>query len=252
MSRLVIVLVAILTFALGGCAPQVSGGQQAAERVLVFPGGWIKGRWVYQGNDVFSLPAKPTDADASGLTLGVVYEYSWQLYQDGQLTSETPLPYPALSLHARPAWVVVLNRGLYTRATGWLDYPALDAVNTDDGLYWVNEEGLWQGGRRLLAGEFERVLALGNRILSLGRDRGVYWPNREEIVLPPDWTAADAGNDLYLLVPAGLLRYDPGGFELGLYPGSFTDLAVGEDGGVWLAAADGRVIHLTPELEEAW
>lgn len=243
---------AVLILLLGGCVPGVSPGRQAAERVLVFPGGWIEGRWVHQGENVYSLPAAPRDADAKKQTLGVVYAYSWQRYLEGQLEYEATLPYPALRLHARPAWLVVLERGLYTEAAGWLDYPARDAVNTDGGLYWVNEEGLWQGNRRLLEGEFERVLAPGSRVLALGRERGVYWPDEEEIDLPPGWTAADAAGDLYLLTPTGLLRYDPAGYELGSYPGDFSDLAVSEDGDVWLAAGDGRVIHLTPELEEAW
>lgn len=252
MSRYIFAVLAVLILLLGGCVPGVSPGRPAAERVLVFPGGWIEGRWVHQGDNVFSLPAAPRDADASGKSLGVVYPYSWQRYREGQLDYEATLPYPAISLHARPARVVVLERGLFTEAAGWLDYPARDAVNTDWGLFWVNSEGLWQGGRKLIGGDFLRVLALGGRVLALGAEKGVYWPDEEEIDLPPGWTAADAAADLYLLTPAGLLRYDPAGYELGTCPGSFSDLAVSEDGDVWLAATDGRVVHLTPELEEAW
>lgn len=252
MLRLTRLLPALALFLLlGGCVPGVSPGTGAAEGVLVFPGGWIAGRWAHQGDYSFSLPAQPLDADAAGDVLGVLYPYSWQLYQDGQLKSEHTLPYPAKRLHARPAWVAVLERGLFTATDGWLDYPAADAANTSSGLFWVNDEGLWRGSKKVLAGEFERVLELDGRVLALAADRGVYWPDEDEIDLPPGWTEATAADDLYLLTPEGLYRYDPAGYELGFYPGSFNDLAAGPSG-VWLAAADGRVIHLTPQLEEAW
>ena len=252
MYRLATVILTVFLLLLGGCLPRVSPNQSATNKLLVFPGGWIDGRWVHLAEDVYSLPATPRDADANGKVIGVIYAYSWQRYLTGQLDYEATLPYPAVSLHARPAWVVVLERGLYTEASGWLDYPALDAVNTKMGLFWVNDEGLWQGAQQLVEGRFRRVLALENRILALSQESGVYWPGEEVINLPSDWSAADAAADLYLLTPTGLLRYDPAGYELGFYPGSFSDLAVAENGDVWLATDDGRVVHLTAELEEAW
>ncbi|WP_457631322.1 hypothetical protein [Oceanithermus sp.] len=251
MTRLSLLL-AVAAVLLGGCLPSLSPAGPPATPTLVFPGGWISGGWVHQGDSVFSLPAPPLDADAAGGVLGVVYPYSWQRYRDGLLQAEATLPYRARRLHARPAWVVVLDRGLFTETGGWLDYPAQDAVNTDQGLFWVNDEGLWQNERLLVSEGFERVLAVGDRVLALGREHGRYWPGDEEIEVPQGWTRAAAAADLYLLTPEGLYRYDPAGYELGFYPGSFYDLAVGPDGQVWLAASDGGVVHLTPELEEAW
>jgi len=250
--RAVRLLVVASILLLGGCVPGVSPGNAPAERLLVFPGGWVEGRWVHQGGIEYSLPAVPVDIDASEDLVGVIYPYSWQTYQEGQLQSDTPLPYPALRLHARPGWVVVLERGLYTTATGWLDYPAVDAILSGDGVFWVNDQGLWQGSRKLRDGNFSRVLQVDDRILALGEGRGVYWPNDDEIELPAGWSEADAASDLYLLTPDGLVRLDPAGYTLGEYAGKFTDLAVADDGDVWLARADGQVVHLTAELEEAW
>lgn len=252
MLKLKNIILITLIFFFSGCIPGIDSNQQASEKLLVFPGGWIIGRWVHQEADIFSLPASPQDADADGKVLGIIYTFSWQRYKDGLLEDEVSLPFSARYLHARPAWVVILEKGLYTEASGWLDYPAQDAVNTDRGLFWVNNDGLWRGGRKLLSGNFQRVLALEERILALGLENGVYWPDEEEISLPPNWIAADAADDIYFLTPAGLHRYDPAGYEIGFYPGSFSDLAVDKENGVWLAASGSRVVHLTPELEEAW
>ncbi len=241
----------VLLAALGACAPATV--EEAAATVRVVPGGWIEGRWVHLGKDVFALPAPPLDADASASGLDVVYPYVWQRYGGGgEPLLRVELPARARWIHARPLPVVGVEGGLYTEAVGLRGYPAVDAALTEDGLYWTDGEALWRERERLLDGAFERVLVVADRVLALERDRGVYWPGEREIELPPDWFAADAATDLYLLTSAGVVWLDADGYELGTYPGGFEQLAVDTASGIWLLDDAGNVRHLTLELEETW
>ena len=241
----------VLLAALGACAPATV--EEASAPVRVFPGGWIEGRWVHLGEEVFALPAPPLDADASTNGLDVLYPYVWQRYgAGGEPLLRLDLPARGRWIHARPLPVVGVEGGLYTEAGGLRGYPATDAALTEDGLYWTDGEALWRERERLLDGAFERVLVVSDRVLALERDRGVYWPDEHAIELPANWFAADAATDLYLLTPAGVVWLDAEGYELGTYPGRFAQLAVGASAGVWLLDEDGNVRHLTLQLEEAW
>lgn len=246
-SRPLLLLLALLA----GCAPR-SAGTAETPVALVFPGGVVEGRWVETPAGGFALPAPPLDVDAGGAGLEVLYPYAWQRYREGELIESHDLPARARTLHARPEPIVLLEDGVYTAPGGWRAYPAADAVRTDRGVYWVNEEGLWLERERLLEGAFERVLALDGEVVALGRSRAIRWPGGYELDLPEDWFAADAAGDLYLLTPAGVHRYDPEGYELGFYAGDFRDLAASRTAGVWLLTQGREPVHLTLELEEAW
>ncbi len=236
---------------LAGCAPR--SAVTAAEPVaLVFPGGVVQGRWVETPAGGFALPAPPLDVDAGESGLDVLYPFTWQRYREGELTESHDLPARAREVRARPQPVVLLEDGVYTTPGGWRAFPATDAVRTDRGVYWVNDEGLWLERERLLEGAFERVLALEGEVVALQRSRALRWPGTYELDLPEDWFAADAAGDLYLLTPAGVHRYDPEGYELGFYAGGFRDLAASRAAGVWLLTRDGEAVHLTLDLEEAW
>ncbi|GEM_PF-2545230 len=249
MSRLWLLPVLLL---LGGCLPGVSPGRTPAEtKTIVFPGGWIQGQWVKAWDGEFALAAAPLAADARDDVLGVLYPYSWLRYRSGQLLSDVHLPYKGRWLHARPQWIVGLERGLYDESDGWLDYPATDAVNTARGVFWVGKEALWRNREKLLEGSFVRVLYLDGRVLALEKNDAVFWPGEERIDLPEDWSKADAAEDLYLLTPKGVVRMTSSGFVVGQYPGSFEQIAVSQNGDVWLAK-DNEVLHLNKYLEEAW
>lgn len=239
-----------LLLLLASCAPQAV--QKSTEQTLVFPGGVVVGRWVNTSAGSFALPAAPLGVDANEGVLEVLYPYVWQRYRNGALLATYDLPAPARAVRARPEPVVLLKDGLFTLEAGRMGYPAVDAVRTNQGIFWVNEKGLWRGQERLLDGDFMRVLAVGGKVLALRRSRAQRWPEGYEWELPDGWFAADAAEDLYLLTPDGVHRYDLEGYELGFYAGAYTSLAVGPQAGVWLLAKDGTVVRLSLDLEEAW
>jgi hypothetical protein len=238
-------------FLIAACAPR-SVDVAETPAALVFPGGVVQGRWVEAAGASFPLPAPPLDVDAGDQGLEVLYPYVWQRYRDGALVERYDLPARARRLHARPEPVVLLEDGVYTPEAGWRAFRARDAVRTARGVFWIGDGGLWRDRERLLDGEFERVLAVGDEVVALGRTRAVRWPGARELELPEGWTAADAAGDLYLLTPAGVYRYDLEGYELGFHAGAYRDLAVSASAGVWLLAPDGSPVHLTLELEAAW
>ncbi|HGY10354.1 MAG TPA: hypothetical protein ENK37_09960 [Oceanithermus profundus] len=235
---------------LGACAPLPSVQETSADR-LVFPGGWVEGRWVH-GEVSFPLPAPPLDVDAVEDRIEVLFPYVWQSYRDGELTERHDLPAPARALRARPQPLVLLEDGVFTPEGGRRGYPARDAVRTRDGVYWIDDEGLWFERERLADGRFERVLAAGDEVVALARDHALRWPGERTLELPAEWFAADAAGDLYLLSPDGVHRLDLEGYELGFYPGAFEDLAASSDAGVWLLDEGGGVRHLDLRLEESW
>ena len=239
-----------LLLLLAACAPQPL--QPTPTRTQVFPGGVVQGRWVTTASGSFALPAAPLDVDANSDVLEVLYPYVWQRYRGGERFATHDLPARARAVRARPEPLVLLEDGLFTPEVGRRGYPARDAVRTDRGVYWVNEEGLWRERERLQDGDFLRVLDLGGEVLALGRAGALRWPGAYELDLPKGWIAADAAADLYLLMPDGVHRYDREGYELGFFAGAFTDLAVGPQAGVWLLTANGAALHLTLDLEEAW
>jgi len=241
---------AVLLLLLAACAPQPL--QPTSTRTQVFPGGVVQGRWVTTAAGSFALPAVPLDVDANADVLEVLYPYVWQRYRKGERFATHDLPARARAVRASPEPLVLLERGLFTPAAGLLGYPARDAVRTDRGVYWVNEEGLWRGQERLQDGDFVRVLDLDDEVLALGHAGALRWPGGYMLDLPDGWIAADAAADLYLLMPDGVHRYDREGYELGFFAGAFTDLAVGPQAGLWLLSADGKTVHLTLDLEEAW
>jgi len=212
----------------------------------------VQGRWVESPAGSFALPAPPLDVDAGPDGLEVLYPYVWQTYRDGELASVHDLPSRARAIHARPEPIVMLEKGFFTPERGWLSLPATDAVRTGEGVFWVNEEGLWHERELVADGSYERVLAVGDEVLVLGREHALAWPAEREIELPLDWFAADSAADLYLLSPAGVHRLDPAGYEMGFYAGNFSDLAVSAGAGVWLVTKEGQTLHLTLELEKAW
>ncbi len=235
---------------LAACAPVPTEQETGAAR-LVFPGGWLEGRWV-RGEVSFALPAAPIDVDAAGNRIEVLFPYVWQSYRDGELAGRHDLPAPARALRARPLPLALLEDGVFTPGGGLRGYPARDAVRTRDGVYWIDGEGLWFERERLADGRFERVLAAGDEVVALARDHALRWPGERTLELPAEWFAADAAGDLYLLTPDGVHRFDLEGYELGFHPGAFEDLAASPDAGVWLLDEGGGVRRLDLRLEEAW
>lgn len=189
----------------------------------VYPGGYAEGPYV-EGRFQAVLPGPPLLLDADEAALYAAYPF--QLLRINGGLESLPLPSTPLFLRARPRLVVGLAEGVYTEE-GLFPYRAKDALLLD-GLYYVNETGLYREGVRLEAGDFWQVVALKGKVYALG-GRLYRHPDGHTAPLPPGLKKAEAGLEaLFLLAEDGLYRLDEEGRVLAHRPGRFRDLAVGD------------------------
>lgn len=123
-----------------------------------------------------------------------------------------PLPGVPRFLRARPGLAVGPEGGVLT-PRGLLPYPAQDALETPEGLYWVDAEGLHLEGRLLLPGSFRQVVAWEGEVVALGTEAH-FFPSGRRLALPAPALKAQAarcgvaflaeGGLAHLLTPTGL------------------------------------------------
>lgn len=241
----------LVAFSLGlaACAPQpqTSPTPVAAEPILI-EGGVVEGRLVRASGLQLALPSPTPLVARSGETLLAAYPFQLLIYQNGFIRESLPLPGVPTFVRAKPLPLVGLADRLYVPGLGTLLYKAKDALNTKEGVYWLDDEGISLERRRLAEGRFN-FLAAGERyVYAFGRE-ALRLPDRTWVPLPGSVRAAVVLEDLYVLTPEGLFRLSPEGLRLGFRAGAFSGL---QTDGVYLYTLEaGRLVTLRLNLDIA-
>ena len=206
----------LLLVLLAACAPLPEGPG------LPYPGGFVRGS-VVEGRFQAILPGAPLLVDADAEALYAAYPYQLLEVRAGKVQS-LPLPGVPRFLRARPRLAVGLEGGVLT-PRGLLPYPAQDALETPEGLYWVDAEGLHLEGRLLLPGSFRQVVAWEGEVVALGTEAH-FFPSGRRLALPAPALKAQAAR-------CGVAFLAEGGLAHLLTPTGLTPLGPAEDLAAW-------------------
>lgn len=188
---------------LAACAPLA-----AQPPLMPYPGGFARGGGV-EGRFQVALPGPPLLLDADEKALYAAYPYQLLTYREGALES-LPLPGIPRFLRASPRLLVGLEGAVWTRDALY-PYPALDAVQGEGGLFYVDGRGLYREGTLLKPGAFRQVVAWERGVVALGRE-AYFYPEGRLLSLPHSARKAQTGacgvvallDALYLVQPWGL------------------------------------------------
>lgn len=194
----------LLLVLLAACAPLPEGPG------LPYPGGFVRGS-VVEGRFQAILPGAPLLVDADAEALYAAYPY--QLLGGAGGKGPKPAPPRGAPVPQGPARPRRGPEGGVLTPRGLLPYPAQDALETPEGLYWVDAEGLHLEGRLLLPGSFRQVVAWEGEVVALGTEAH-FFPSGRRLALPAPALKAQAarcgvaflaeGGLAHLLTPTGL------------------------------------------------
>lgn len=241
----------LVAFSLGlaACAPQPqTPPTPAAPEPILIEGGVVEGRLVRAIGLQLALPSPTPLVARSGEALLAAYPFQLLIYQNGFIRESLPLPGVPTFVRARPLPLVGLADRLYVPGLGTLLYKAKDALNTKEGVYWLDDEGISLERRRLAEGRFNFLAAGERHVYAFGRE-ALRLPDRTWVPLPGSVRAAVVLEDLYVLTPEGLFRLSPEGLRLGFRAGAFSGL---QTDGVYLYTLEaGRLVTLRLNLDIA-
>lgn len=236
-----------LSLGLAACAPQPQTPPTPTEPILI-EGGVVEGRLVRAIGLQLALPSPAPLVARSGETLLAAYPFQLLIYQNGFIRESLPLPGVPTFVRAKPLPLVGLVDRLYVPGLGTLLYKAKDALNTKEGVYWLDDEGISLERRRLAEGRFNFLAAGERHVYAFGRE-ALRLPDRTWVPLPGVVRAAVVLEDLYVLTPEGLFRLSPEGLRLGFRAGAFSGL---QTDGVYLYTLEaGRLVTLRLNLDVA-
>jgi hypothetical protein len=184
----------------------------------------------------------------SGETLLAAYPFQLLIYQGGFIRENLPLPGVPTFVRAKPNPLVGLEDRLFAPGLGTLPYRAKDALRTPEGVYWLDEEGVYLERRQLYQGRYTFLSASERYAFAFGQE-ALRLPDGLRIPLPARVKAAVVLDELYVLNPEGLYRLSLEGLRLGFLPGDFEGLE--SDGGFLYTLQAGRLIILQRNLEQA-
>ncbi|GAA6756013.1 hypothetical protein Thermus77420_14890 [Thermus thalpophilus] len=173
-----------LLILLVACAPL-----RATPPALPYPGGFARGGLV-EGRFQAILPSPPLFLDADREALYAAYPYQLLVLREGSLES-LPLPGVPRFLRASPRLAVGLGEAVWTPG-GLLPYPAKDAFLSDEGLYWVGQEGVYRERTLLQRGRYTQVVAWEGAV-ALGEE-AFFHPEGRTLPLPAPVLKAQAGD----------------------------------------------------------
>ena len=239
-------LLGLLVLALASCAPVLQSQSRPSPAPLLVAGGLVQGGWANVDNEQFPLSGQPLAAAYASGRLYAAYPYQLQVYKNGTLEQSFSMTGTPTAIHTLPKPVVVMRQGLFLPGAGVFSYPAKDALSNSQGLWWVGRGGLWLGEKRIVQGEFQKVVGSDNIVIALGRNQAAAYPSGERFPLPQGWLGVAFLKYLYVLTPTGVREFSKSGLELARTSGQFE--AIRADGnGVWLLQGD-RLLHLSLSL----
>ncbi len=235
----------LLALLLGACAPQ-SQPTEPSLPVLI-EGGVVEGRLVRAAGLQLALPNPTPLVARSGETLLAAYPFQLLVYQEGFLRDSLPLPGVPTFLRAKPLPLVGLEDRLFAPGLGTLPYKAKDALRTQEGVYWLDEEGLYLNRQRLDEGRYTFLSGNTRYIYAFNRE-ALRLPDRLRLPLPGRVRAAVVLDELFVLGEEGLYRLSLEGLRLGFRPGRYSGLET--DGTYLYTLEKGRLVVLQTNLED--
>lgn len=224
---------------LAACAPQIQSPVDADP--ILIEGGVVKGRVVRAAGLQLALPSPTRWVARSGPTLLVAYPFQLLIYQNGFIQDSLPLPGVPAFVRAKPRPLVGLEDRLFLPGLGTLAYKAKDALSTTEGVYWLDDQGLYLE-RRLLAEERFSFLAASERYVYAFAREALRLPDNLRVPLPSGVRAAVVLDDLYVLTPEGIFRLSLEGLRLGFRAGAYEGLET--DGTYLYTLESGRLVTL--------
>ncbi len=239
-------LLSLLVLTLVACTPVLQSQSQTSSPPLLVAGGLVRDGWANVNNEQFPLSGQPLAVAYASGRLYVAYPYQLQVYKNGTLEQSFSMTGTPTTVHALPKPVVVMQQGLFLPGRGIFSYPAKDALSNSQGLWWVGQDGLWLGEKRIVQGEFQKVVGSDNIVIALGRNQAAAYPSGERFPLPQGWIGAAFFKHLYILTSVGVSELSQSGLELARTSGHFEAIRANENG-VWLLQ-DGRLFRLSLSL----
>lgn len=231
---------------LAACAPQPATPPTSTP--ILIEGGVVEGRVVRAGALQLALPSPTPWVARSGSTLLAAYPFQLLIYQDGLIQESQPLPGVPTFVRAKPLPLVGLEDRLFVPGLGTLPYKAKDALYTKEGVYWIDQQGLYLGRRLLAEGRFSFLAASERYVYAFGRE-ALRLPDNLRVPLPAGVQAAVVQDDLYVLTSEGIYRLSPEGLQLGFRAGVYKGL---ETDGTYLYTLEaGRLRTLQLNLDTA-
>lgn len=230
---------------LAACAPQTQ--TPASPAPILIEGGVVEGRMVRAGGLQLALPSPTPWVARNGPILLAAYPFQLLIYQNGFIQDALPLPGVPTFIRAKPRPLVGLEDRLFVPGLGSLAYKAKDALSTPEGVYWLDEEGLYLERRRLAEGRFAFLAANKDYVYAFARE-ALRLPDRLRVPLPAGVRAAVVLDELYVLTPEGLHRLSLEGLRLGFRAGNYSGLET--DGTYLYTLESGRLLILELDLVE--
>ncbi|MDX2008275.1 MAG: hypothetical protein SFU83_23775 [Meiothermus sp.] len=212
---------------------------------VLVEGGVLEGRQVRAFGLNVTLPSAPAALARNGEVLYAGYPFQLLIYRRGVVESSVQLPGIPRYIKAKPLPLVGLENGLFVPGQGLLSYPARDALNTRQGIYWLDNDGVNLERRRVVEGSFGLMAASDQAVYAFGRE-GVRVSDGLRFPLPRPATAAVVQGDVYVASAQGIVRLNPDGLRLGSVDGVFSGLE--SDGTRLYSLRDGRLVTISLDL----
>lgn len=200
---------------LAACAPQAQSPVNADP--ILIEGGVVEGRVVRAAGLQLALPSPTRWVARNGSTLLAAYPFQLLVYHNGFIQDSLPLPGVPTFVRAKPRPLVGLEDRLFLPGLGTLAYKAKDALSTSEGVYWLNNEGLYLERRLLAEGRFD-FLAASERYVYAFAHEALRLPDYLRVPLPASVRAAVVLDDLFVLTPEGIYRLSLEGLHLASEP----------------------------------
>mgnify|MGYP001627173561 FL=1 len=224
---------------LAACAPQAQSPVNADP--ILIEGGVVEGRVVRAAGLQLALPSPTRWVARNGSTLLAAYPFQLLVYHNGFIQDSLPLPGVPTFVRAKPRPLVGLEDRLFLPGLGTLAYKAKDALSTSEGVYWLNNEGLYLERRLLAEGRFD-FLAASERYVYAFAHEALRLPDYLRVPLPASVRAAVVLDDLFVLTPEGIYRLSLEGLHLGFRAGAYKGLET--DGTYLYTLESGRLVTL--------
>jgi len=229
---------------LAACAPQPLAPLDAAPSLI--EGGVVEGRLVRAAGLQLALPSPTPWVARNGPTLLAAYPFQLLVYQNGFIQDSLPLPGIPTFVRAKPLPLVGLEDRLFVPGLGTLAYKAKDALRTKQGVYWLDDKGLYFERRLLAEGRFGFLAASERYVYAFNRE-ALRLPDKLRVPLPAGVQAAAVLDDLYLLTAEGIYRLSLEGLRLGFRAGTFRGLET--DSSYLYTLEAGRLVTLRLNLD---
>ncbi len=234
-----------LLIALSACAPQTTTPQSQSTSLTLIEGGTVEGRIVRASGLQLALPSAPVAIARNADLIYAAYPFQLLIYQNGFVQNTLPLPGTPTFIRAKPQVLVGFADRVFVPGRGSVGYAVRDAVNTKNGIFWLDEKGVKFENQQLAEGSYSFLAASDRFVYAMGRE-ALRLQDSLRIALPDTPLAAVVLTDLYVLVKDGIHHLTLEGLRLGFVAGNFSGLE--SDGERLYTLQDGRLVTLTLDL----